>query len=149
MASTGRMSRVHMANAEGKMFSPVSPVMENGWGKNDPPQEMERISPGHKHGKFPSPGIAQGRWSLPHPPEGGYEDGTPQRASFQHDEVGPGADQVQDHAIHEQYFGVADGGQGEVPIIAGPSGAGLGVYQGSPVHDHGYKPDEEHGHWAR
>jgi hypothetical protein len=60
-----------------------------------------RFSNSHSHSNSPSypPGMVLTG-----------EDGTPLRSSFQHDDVGPGADQVQDHDLHEQYFGVADGG---------------------------------------
>jgi len=79
---------------------------------------------------------------------GGQEDdGTPLRNSFQHEDVGPGAGQKRDPNLHEQYFGVADGGEDE----PGPSNRGLGLYDSiraevaaKPV---GHTREEDRGHW--
>jgi len=104
MAATGRMSKVHDANAD-SMYTPVSPSIKNAdmWGVSEPPREMHAISPTLLHAKHPSPGLAQGRWSHN---AGGSEQGTPLRNSFQNDEVGPGTNQVRDPNLHDLYFGV-------------------------------------------
>jgi hypothetical protein len=115
MAASGRMSRVHEAqDGSSAMYSPVT--AQKMWGENEPPREMSQLgSPGAK--QHPSPTL--NRWSggqQHYPPGtavGGGDDGTPLTGSFQRDDVGPGPDQVQDHELHEQYFGMADGGGGE------------------------------------
>lgn len=115
MAATGRMSKVHDANAD-QMYTPVTPSMKNAeaWGESEPPREMHAISPTLLHAKHPSPGLAQGRWSHN---TGGSEQGTPLRTSFQQEDVGPGSNQVRDPNLHDLYFGVD-----ERPVVApGPS----------------------------
>lgn len=101
MAQSGRMSKVHDAHTD-SMYSPMSAKAEE-WGRKEPPREMDAINPTLAHGKHPSPGLAQGRWS--HQP-GESEQGTPLRNSFQQEVVGPGTGQVQDPNLHDQYFGV-------------------------------------------
>ena len=135
MAASGRMSRVHEQQAEGgSMYSPIEGKMM--WGADEPPREMHQLSP-HlaPNGRGDSPGLAaQQRWSQHYPPGTAIgEDGTPLRDSFhQRDDVGPGEGQMQDPNLHEQYFGVADGG--EEYDRAGPS-HGLGLHgEGSGHH---------------
>lgn len=115
MAATGRMSKVHDANAD-SMYTPVSPSMKNAeaWGVSEPPREMHAISPTLLHAKHPSPGLAQGRYSHN---TGGSEQGTPLRNSFQNDEVGPGTNQVRDPNLHDLYFGVDE----SPGVASGPS----------------------------
>jgi hypothetical protein len=123
MQASGRMSKIHEAQADGG-YSPVSP--RKTWGAEEPAREMTHID---VRGRQPSPVMA--RWSQQYP--GGAatgEDGTPLRSSFQRDDIGPGPNQTQDHDLHEQYFGIADGG----PDIAGPS--------------HQYSDQRHSGHYA-
>ena len=149
MAATGRMSRVHDAYANSDYTTPVSAVSARKmWGEHEPPREMSQLSPhapGSKHQN--SPGVAQGRWSQHITPGsavgGDDEDGTPLRTSFQREDVGPGQDQIQDPDLHEQYFGVADGGE-DAP---GPSHHGLGLYDNQ--HDSGQISEDERGHWVQ
>ncbi len=64
------------------------------------------------------------RWSQHYPPGTAVgDDGTPLSSSFQRDDVGPGEGQLQDPNLHEQYFGIADGGEDERQD-------GLGLYHG-------------------
>ena len=110
MQASGRMSKVHDAQADGG-YSPVTP--RKTWGADEPAREMSHLD---SRGKQHSPVL--NRWSGQYPggaPTG--EDGTPLRSSFQRDDVGPGPGQMQDPDLHEQYFGIADGG----PDMAGPS----------------------------
>jgi len=113
MASSGRMSRIHDAQAD-RMYSPMSAKAE-AWGQKEPPREMHAISPTLLHVKQPSPGLAQGRWSHQ---TGVSEQGTPLRSSFQREDVGPGTGQVRDPNLHEQFFGLGED-EDELP---GPSG---------------------------
>ncbi|KAI9867995.1 MAG: hypothetical protein M1823_009092, partial [Watsoniomyces obsoletus] len=97
------------------------------WGEAEPPREMHQLTP-HltQNTKGHSPVMQQNRWSQHYPPGTAIgEDGTPLRSSFQggRDDVGPGDGQLQDHDLHEQYFGVADGGEDDVPVRNG-----LGLY---------------------
>ena len=138
--ASGRMSKVHDAHADGS-YSPVTPRQM--WGADEPPREMTHLE---AQGKQPSP---LNRWSNQYP--GGAatgEDGTPLRSSFQRDEVGPGPGQTQDPDLHEQYFGLADGGFD----MAGPShqysdhrdsGPHAGPSQPSHVRD------DERGHFVQ
>jgi hypothetical protein len=147
MAASGRMSRVHEQQADGgSMYSPIEGKVM--WGENEPPREMHQLSPrmtgaaGSMRGH--SPGLAQQRWSGHGYPPGTAigDDGTPLRNSFQRDDVGPGEGQVQDHNLHEQYFGVADGGEGTPRF--GQQGLGLG--------EGGYRDsgrEDERGEWVR
>lgn len=140
MAASGRMSKVHDAQADAS-YSPVTPRQM--WGENEPPREMSHLS----HGKQPSPVL--NRWSNQYP--GGAatgEDGTPLRSSFQRDDVGPGPGQTQDPDLHEQYFGVADGGFD----TAGPSHQysdqrDSGQYAGPSQSSH--VRDDERGHFVQ
>ncbi|OAP62231.1 hypothetical protein AYL99_04434 [Fonsecaea erecta] len=150
MAQTGRMSRVHDANAD-SMYSPMSAKAEAWkaedlpWGVVEPPREMHAISPTLLHAKHPSPGVAQGRWSHQTGGTGGSEQNTPLRSSFQRDTVGPGPEQVRDPNLHDQYFGVGD----EVDDLPGPSGG----HEYYPEHhqQHGLgqlrMPDDERGNF--
>jgi hypothetical protein len=121
MAASGRMDKVK--EHEVQMYSPVEG--QTMWGGREPPREMTKLTP---EGKGVSPRSANARWSQHYPPGtaigGQEEDGTPLRNSF-HEAVGPGADQVQDHNLHEHFFGVADGGEDHVQA---PSSRGLGLY---------------------
>jgi hypothetical protein len=146
MAQSGRMSRIHDAYADSTYQSPASAKAESWnrehlpWGIVEPPREMHAISPtaNSAAAKQHSPGFAQGRWS--HTPGGqGSEANTPLRNSFQRDDVGPGPAQLKDPNLHEQYFGVGDEMEDEIP---GPSSIGVA---------HGHYPDElqdglGHGH---
>ncbi|KAK4947809.1 hypothetical protein LTR10_013317 [Elasticomyces elasticus] len=138
-AQTGRMSRIHDQNAD-SLYSPMSAKAVESWGRAEPPTEMHAISPtpsGHNpHAKHPSPGLAQGRWSHQMTPgqksdlarwsaqqqlavsAGGSKEGTPLRNSLQREDVGPGQGQVQDPNLHEQFFGVDDDLDDDLP---GPS----------------------------
>ena len=120
MAASGRIDRIK--EHEATMYSPVEG--KTMWGEQEPPREMSHLSP---NGRGVSPGTANARWSQHYPPGtavGGHShDGTPLRNSF-HEDVGPGTGQVQDPNLHEQYFGVADGGED----LPGPSNRGLGLY---------------------
>ncbi|EXJ81457.1 hypothetical protein A1O3_07749 [Capronia epimyces CBS 606.96] len=112
MAQSGRMSKVHDAQV-GAMYSPMSAKAE-AWGQTEPPREMHAISPTLLHGKHPSPGLAQGRWSRH---TDGSDQGTPLRTSFQREDVGPGTGQVRDPNLHEQFFAVGD----DATHLPGPS----------------------------
>ncbi|KIV94195.1 hypothetical protein PV10_01984 [Exophiala mesophila] len=104
MARTGRMSRIHDAQAE--QTSPSAANFKNieaTWSQSQPPTEMHAIYPISVHGKPDSPGVSQGRWSHQTPPS---EQATPVRHSFQRDDVGPGKNQIQDPNLHELYFGI-------------------------------------------
>jgi hypothetical protein len=136
------------------MYSPIEGKVM--WGENEPPREMHQLSPrmaggaGSMRGGGHSPGLAQQRWSgTGYPPGtaiGHGEDGTPLRNSFQRDDVGPGEGQVQDHNLHEQYFGVADGGEGA--RFGGQQGLGLGEGGGYRDRD-GDGREDERGEWVR
>jgi len=152
MAASGRMSKVHSAFGEGYqgggLYSPVTPRVNPsqytwGIGEAEPPREMERISPQHKR----SPGIAQGRWSHGPATLGGLgeagEQGTPLRNSFQREDIGPGKGQVKDPNLHEQYFGIADEGEDDVPVIAGPSSRPQGVAYQPP-----HVVENDRSHWV-
>lgn len=157
MAQTGRMSRVHDANAD-HMYSPMSAKAMDAWSQGQPPTEMHAISPTLLHAKHPSPGMAQGRWSH-HQAQGEESDhGTPLRTSFQQPEViGPGNGQLQDPRLHEQYFGSTDeqDAEGHFDNLPGPSGGqqqqeyyhpeAIGVAYGQP-HDVPMQ-DYERGHF--
>lgn len=138
MAATGRMSRFHdqHAPAESAYNSPVTtrtPPSKYEWplAKAESPHEMEkwRYPHGQTHGKIPSPGIAQGRWSQH---EGEMEEPPHSGRSIPIDAVGPGPEQAKDPFLHEQFFGTDE---------AGPSA--LAPHAISPV-----LPGEQ-GHWAR
>lgn len=121
MAASGRMDRVHEAHTDGSgLYSPVTP--QKMWGEGEPPREMSQFG---LPGGSTSP--ERNRWSgQQHYPPGtadGGDDGTPLRNSFQREDVGPGPNQYQDHDLHEQYFGVADGG----PDMHGASGHSPGL----------------------
>lgn len=137
MAQTGRMSRIHDANAD-NMYSPMSAKAET-WGIVEPPREMHAISPTLLHVKHPSPGLAQGRWSHH---AGGSEQNTPLRSSFQRDDVGPGTGQVRDPNLHEQYFGPED----EADDLPGPSGGNM--YYGEDQRGQLRVNDDERGHFV-
>jgi len=117
MAATGRMSTFHERH-------PVSaspggtPPSQYAWQSHEPAQEMEYISHQHtpKDGKFPSPGLAQGRWS--HHTD---DDVDVPLSAVPRDDVGPAPQQAKDPYLHEQYLGVASSGvPGEA--MPGPSG---------------------------
>ena len=160
MAASGRMSRVQEKQAEGggSMYSPIEGKMM--WGANEPPREMHQFT---QQARQPSPNVPQ-RWSQHYPPRTAIgDDGTPLRDSFQRDDVGPGEGQLQDPNLHEQYFGVADGGEDERP----EQSAGLGLYHDGdysgthtpqsrePQHPHqqtqapGGIREDERGHWVQ
>ena len=129
MAALGRMDKVREAQDSPGLYSPVNSPR---WGEGEPPREMTQFASA-SGSKQPSPTI--NRWSGgQHYPPGtavGGDDGTPLRNSFQRerDDVGPGHDQVQDHDLHEQYFG-------------GSGAAGGPSYQG------GYTDEQRHsGHY--
>ena len=144
MAASGRMERV--VEHEVAMYSPVEG--KSMWGGREPPREMAPLGPA---GKGLSPGTANARWSQHYPPGtavGGQEnDGTPLSSSFQYEDVGPGTGQVQDPNLHEQYFGVADGGE-DMP---GPSNRGLGLYDQIRAESTGAGPTrgDARGHWVQ
>jgi len=119
MAASGRMSTFHERH-------PISaspgrtPPSQYAWQneRDEPPQEMERISYQHtpKDGKFPSPGLAQGRWS-----RHTDDDADVPLSAVPRDDIGPAPGQAKDPYLHEQYFGVASSGvPGEG--MPGPSG---------------------------
>lgn len=123
--AAGNMDKVRDAHDSAGLYSPVTP--QKMWGEGEPPREMTQFATS----KQPSPRL--NRWSGTPAVVG--EDGTPLRSSFQQDHVGPGRDQVQDHDLHEQYFGVADGGPDD---IAGPS-----------HHGQAYSSEQRHsGHYS-
>ena len=132
---------------EVQMSSPVEG--KTMWGGREPAREM---SPLTANGRGVSPNTANARWSQHYPPgtavSGHEDDGTPLRNSFQHDDVGPGTDQVRDPNLHEMYFGVADGGEDTVP---GPSNRGLGLYDQIRAESAtvGHTRDDERGYWVQ
>lgn len=136
MAASGRMSRVQAAYADGGLHHGV--LSAKGWGDDDLDKEMYQMSPQRQQQTYAqhyaaqqqqqTPSAAQARWSQHYPSHptqhsaaAENEDGTPLRNSFQEgrEDVGPGFDQVQDPDLHEQYFGVADGGEGLTPRSRG------------------------------
>ena len=129
MAASGRMSRVQAAYADGGSHHGV--LGPKGWADDDLDEEMYQMSPQRQqqqqqYAQQQTPSAAQARWSQhypSHPQQHGAaenEDGTPLRSSFQErEDIGPGFDQVQDPDLHEQYFGVADGGEGLTPRSRG------------------------------
>lgn len=129
MAATGRMSTFHERHPASA--SPGrTPPSQYAWQSPEAEQEMERISYQHtpKDGRFPSPGLAQGRWS--HHAE---EEVDEPLSAGPRDDVGPAPGQAKDPYLHEQYFGMANSGVAE-EAMAGPSG---------------YYPGGERGSWAR
>ena len=70
---------------------------------------------------------------------GGSEQHTPLRNSFQREDVGPGQDQVQDPNLHEQFFGVDDDIDGNLP---GPSDAQDAHAYHPPPGAHGVGPSD-------
>lgn len=159
MAASGRMSRVQEQQLDsGSMYSPIEGKVM--WGENEPPREMSQLTPrmtgAASSMRHPSPGLAQQRWSGHQYPPGTAigDDGTPLRSSFQRDDVGPGDDQIQDHNLHEQYFGVADGGEGvDMTPRYGQGQQGLGLSgdsaRGSQYRDREDVDVDERGDWVR
>lgn len=120
-------------------------------------REMEALTPQSTHekkGKVNSPGMAQGRYS-------GHHNPTPKSNNFRHsqvvpptdepggapgivvssEQVGPGEGQVQDHNLHEQYFGIpssTNASREDLHQQGGVVGLGLserpisGVYETTP-----------------
>jgi hypothetical protein len=139
------------------MYSPIEG--KTMWGENEPPREMSQLTPRlAQGGNQPSP-----RWNQYPPGTAIGGDGTPLRSSFQRDDVGPGAGQVQDPNLHEQYFGIADGGEDEAVGTGGGPSQGLGLYENQhPLQQHhtptlnyphpqasGGEREEERGHWVQ
>ena len=132
MAASGRMSRVQAAYADGGSHHGV--LGAKGWADEEVDREMYQMNPQYQQQQYAqhytqeqqTPSAAQARWSQhypAHPQQHGAaenQDGTPLRNSYQdREDVGPDFDQVQDPDLHEQYFGVADGGEGLTPRSRG------------------------------
>ena len=142
------------------MYSPIEG--KSMWGENEPPREMSQLTPNMANGRNPSPAPPQqNRWSQHYPPGTAIgDDGTPLRNSFQRDDVGPGDGQMQDPNLHEQYFGIADGGEDHsTPGVGDQHGLGLfqqEQYEGQQSYNHhqqtqasGAVRENERGHWVQ
>lgn len=138
MAATGRMTRVHDAYAVTQ--SPITG--RKMWEDEDQIREMHQMSMNAVGKHRNTPGADQGRWSQHFAPGTaiGVEEGSPLRTCFhpERDDVGPAHDQVQDPDLHEQYFGVAHGGE-HTPR------SGLGLYE----HPSANVSQEERGRWVQ
>lgn len=143
MAEEGRMSRY--TNSINGQYSPVTPKPGAGFWAQEPMQEMERISPAQNHAYVNGNGPAHGqRWS------GGLQaEHSPLRE--QTDVVGPAPNQVQDHNLHELYFGpmgdedgLVDQGpsQGHPMGMPEQNGSGLGIHALSQPQPQAYGRDQ-------
>lgn len=131
MAESGRMSTFHERHPT-SASTKGTPPSQYQWplAHDEPAREMETIHVQPKHGKMPSPGLAQGRWSQHEPVD---ESGVPLSAGPR-DDIGPAPNQSKDPFLHEQYFGVASSGVSDEDLPQTMYHAGARPHSGQDQH---------------